>query len=115
MTPIRRRSTATSSGRSRRSKCGIARLSTSSRRLPHEGRHMRVVEIRDEAGLVALREPWTALIESMPSATTFVTWEWMSAWWAAYGKAGDLRVLTAHDDQGILRGIAPLCCRSGQQ
>jgi peptidoglycan/xylan/chitin deacetylase (PgdA/CDA1 family)/CelD/BcsL family acetyltransferase involved in cellulose biosynthesis len=67
-----------------------------------------VVEIRDEAGLRELRSEWDALLRESASATTFNTWEWTTAWWSAYGRPGELRILTALDDRGIVRGIAPL-------
>lgn len=69
---------------------------------------MRVEEIRDEAGLRDLRPAWDILLQATPAATTFQTWQWAAAWWSAYGKAGELRVLAALDDKGVLRGIAPL-------
>ena len=50
----------------------------------------------------------TACSNASAAGTTFLTWEWLSAWWAAYGAPSDLRVLTAVDDGGTLRGIAPL-------
>jgi len=36
----------------------------------------------------------------------------MQAWWSAYGRPGELRVLAAFDEDGALRGILPL--RSGR-
>src|ERR1019366_9095110 len=35
--------------------------------------------------------------------------------WFSYGKAGELRVLAAFDDAGVLRGIAPLRSESGRR
>ena len=69
---------------------------------------MRVVEIRTEAELQALKPAWDALLCESASDTIFLTWEWVTSWWAAYGKPGELRILAAFDDQDVLRGIAPL-------
>jgi peptidoglycan/xylan/chitin deacetylase (PgdA/CDA1 family)/CelD/BcsL family acetyltransferase involved in cellulose biosynthesis len=69
---------------------------------------MKITEICDRAELERLQPLWNPLLAQSASATTFLTWEWLTAWWSAYGRAGDLRVLTAVDDDGRLRGIAPL-------
>jgi peptidoglycan/xylan/chitin deacetylase (PgdA/CDA1 family)/CelD/BcsL family acetyltransferase involved in cellulose biosynthesis len=69
---------------------------------------MKIVEIRDRAEWERLQPLWNPLLAQSASATTFLTWEWVTAWWSAYGRAGDLRMLTAVDDDGRLRGIAPL-------
>jgi len=73
---------------------------------------MKFVELRTEADVHALRDAWTTLLAATPSHTTFQTWEWMQAWWSAYGRPGELRVLAAFDEDGALRGILPL--RSGR-
>ena len=69
---------------------------------------MRVEEIRQEAEFQKLRGAWNALVCSSASRTIFLTWEWMAAWWSAYGTPGKLRIFAAYDDSGALRGIAPL-------
>ena len=73
---------------------------------------MRVVEIRDEAGLRQLAPAWAALLRESASNTIFLTPEWVTAWWSAYGTPGELRILTVFDDSGVLRGIAPLRSRT---
>jgi CelD/BcsL family acetyltransferase involved in cellulose biosynthesis/peptidoglycan/xylan/chitin deacetylase (PgdA/CDA1 family) len=69
---------------------------------------MKIVEIREEAEWRKLQPVWNALVVESDSATLFLTWEWMSAWWSAYGTPGSLNILVALDESGILRGIAPL-------
>lgn len=80
---------------------------------------MTITEIRDEGQFEQLRGAWSALLEKAACVSTFVTWEWAYAWWRAYGTPGDLRILTAADEDGTLIGIAPLrrCLvkRFGQQ
>ena len=72
---------------------------------------MKVVEIRQEAELLRLRSAWERLLGECASNTIFLTWEWITAWWSVYGKAGELRVLAAFDENDVLRGIAPLRSR----
>ena len=69
---------------------------------------MIVREIRRENELHALRPAWNDLLRQSGSGSTFLTWEWMTAWWSKYGRPGDLRIATAFDSGGVLRGIAPL-------
>jgi peptidoglycan/xylan/chitin deacetylase (PgdA/CDA1 family)/CelD/BcsL family acetyltransferase involved in cellulose biosynthesis len=69
---------------------------------------LTVAEIRDQAGWERLALAWNPLLERSASATTFLTWEWVTGWWSVYGNSPDLRILTALDDGGVLRGIAPL-------
>lgn len=69
---------------------------------------MNVGEVRDRTEFQRLKPAWNALLAESASATTFLTWEWLTAWWSAYGHAPDLRILTATDDSGVLRGIAPM-------
>jgi CelD/BcsL family acetyltransferase involved in cellulose biosynthesis len=56
----------------------------------------------------ALRADWDALVTADPTASVFLTWEWLHSWWEVYGAKRQLFVLLAKDDQGRLRGIAPL-------
>src|SRR6476660_5886885 len=69
---------------------------------------MKVIEIRSEAEWQSLRSGWDTLLLDSASGSTFLTYEWATAWWQAYGRPGELRILVASDDAGVLRGIAPL-------
>jgi len=69
---------------------------------------MKVVEIRRPEELRELRPAWDSLVCASASRSIFLTWEWMTAWWSAYGGESRLRVWAAFDDDRILRGIAPL-------
>jgi CelD/BcsL family acetyltransferase involved in cellulose biosynthesis/peptidoglycan/xylan/chitin deacetylase (PgdA/CDA1 family) len=69
---------------------------------------MKVIEIRDAAGFAELRPLWDGLLERSTSASIFLTWEWMSAWWSAYGPADGLRVFLITDEFGRPAGIAPM-------
>jgi peptidoglycan/xylan/chitin deacetylase (PgdA/CDA1 family)/CelD/BcsL family acetyltransferase involved in cellulose biosynthesis len=69
---------------------------------------MKVIEIRQEAELAGLRDAWNGLLRASGSDTIFLTWEWLTAWWSAYGVPGELRILLFREDSGELVGIAPL-------
>jgi peptidoglycan/xylan/chitin deacetylase (PgdA/CDA1 family)/CelD/BcsL family acetyltransferase involved in cellulose biosynthesis len=69
---------------------------------------MKVVEFHHESDLERLKPEWERLLCESASNTIFLTWEWMMAWWSAYGMPGELRILAALDEAGALRGIAPL-------
>jgi CelD/BcsL family acetyltransferase involved in cellulose biosynthesis/peptidoglycan/xylan/chitin deacetylase (PgdA/CDA1 family) len=68
---------------------------------------MKIKEIRSEAELRALRPAWEGLLRTSPANTIFLSWEWVTAWWEAYGQSRDLDILAAFDEAGVLRGIAP--------
>ncbi len=76
---------------------------------------MKTIEIRDENEFERLRPEWDELLAASTSRTVFSTFDWASAWWSAYGVPGTLRILTAFDDEGRLRGIAPLRSRKLSQ
>ena len=76
---------------------------------------MRVVQIQSETELRGLKPAWDALLRESASNTIFLTWEWVTAWWSAYGKPGELRILAAFDDGDVLRGIAPLRCGTARK
>ena len=69
---------------------------------------MKVVEVRHVTELDRLQPSWNEVLRVSGSNTIFLTWEWLTSWWSAYGSGDDLWVLAAYDDDGVLRGIAPL-------
>jgi peptidoglycan/xylan/chitin deacetylase (PgdA/CDA1 family)/CelD/BcsL family acetyltransferase involved in cellulose biosynthesis len=69
---------------------------------------MRVVEIRDKAGLQDIEAQWQTLLSGSASDTLFLTREWLGAWAQSYSSSDDLYVLAAFDDSGTLHGLAPL-------
>jgi peptidoglycan/xylan/chitin deacetylase (PgdA/CDA1 family)/CelD/BcsL family acetyltransferase involved in cellulose biosynthesis len=73
-----------------------------------EGNGMRIVEVCREAELAELRPQWERLLAESASDTIFLTWEWVTTWWAAYGAPGELYILLAVNEAGVVRGIAPL-------
>src|SRR5215217_8094964 len=75
---------------------------------------MKLVEYRQESSFEELRPAWKALLSESGSDTIFLTPEWIEAWWQSYGTPGELRITAAYDEQGILRGIAPLRARTAR-
>src|SRR5262249_26402145 len=65
---------------------------------------IRVVD--SAAGFAALGPAWDALHERAAATSVFAGHDWMHTWWRTYGR-GHLRVLIAHDDEGI-HGVLPL-------
>lgn len=76
---------------------------------------MRIVEVRSKADLAGLETHWQRLLAVSASDTIFLTWEWTTAWWTAYGAQDGLYILLAFDDDNVLRGIAPLHRRNVQR
>jgi peptidoglycan/xylan/chitin deacetylase (PgdA/CDA1 family)/CelD/BcsL family acetyltransferase involved in cellulose biosynthesis len=52
---------------------------------------------------------WNLLLKQSASDTFFLTWEWISSWWNAYGTGMTPFVLAAWEN-GNLTGLAPFCC-----
>jgi CelD/BcsL family acetyltransferase involved in cellulose biosynthesis/peptidoglycan/xylan/chitin deacetylase (PgdA/CDA1 family) len=69
---------------------------------------MKLVELRHATDLENLKPGWSALLEESVAHSIFVTPEWLTAWWSAYGNGREIRILAAYDDGGVLRGLGPL-------
>jgi CelD/BcsL family acetyltransferase involved in cellulose biosynthesis len=54
----------------------------------------------------ALRKEWNPLVLRSTSNRIFGTWEWNSTWWRAY-LPGELLVVTCHNEDDLLVGLAP--------
>jgi CelD/BcsL family acetyltransferase involved in cellulose biosynthesis len=59
----------------------------------------------DEAEV--LERAWNELLAQSAARTIFLTWEWMKAWWGAFGAHRDLVLLTLTDTDGKLAVIVP--------
>jgi peptidoglycan/xylan/chitin deacetylase (PgdA/CDA1 family)/CelD/BcsL family acetyltransferase involved in cellulose biosynthesis len=55
-----------------------------------------------------LRDRWNPLLAQSATDTFFLSWEWLSSWWTAYGQGKSPFVIAAWDNQELV-GIAPLC------
>lgn len=69
---------------------------------------------KDTSGFDALREEWNPLVRCSVTNTLFLTWEWQTAWWDAFGAGRSLYLLAMRDDAGSLVGIAPLFHQDSQ-
>jgi CelD/BcsL family acetyltransferase involved in cellulose biosynthesis len=69
---------------------------------------LRVRVYRNLGELEKLAPAWETLLSVYPLATTFCTWEWLSAWWRAFGGDRELLVLGFFAGNSELVGLAPL-------
>jgi len=67
---------------------------------------LRIYRTLDE--LQEIRPQWEDLLSSYPLSTTFSTWEWLSAWWRAFGGNQELLVIGAFNFESRLIGLLPL-------
>ncbi len=51
---------------------------------------------------------WNPVLKQSASDTFFLTWEWLSSWWHAYGEGKTPFVLAAWENERLV-GLAPLC------
>jgi CelD/BcsL family acetyltransferase involved in cellulose biosynthesis len=69
---------------------------------------LKLEKFDDWSALEQLSSQWNELVSASLSNDFFLTWEWLSCWWKAYGDAKELFVLVCSDDEGKIIGIAPL-------
>lgn len=70
---------------------------------------LSVKEINTQNEFSRLKEDWTTLLKKSRSDTVFLTWGWMHTWWECFKGGKQLYILTVHDENNDLIGIAPLC------
>ncbi len=71
--------------------------------------HLRFRVVTSESGLTALAPHWDALLERCAVRTPFMTWDWVSLWWAEHHKGARLCVAVVEDARGgAPLAIAPL-------
>lgn len=59
-----------------------------------------------------LREPWQALFEQCPDASSFLSWEWVSTWWHHFHDGRQAYIVTLSDGV-VVQAIAPLLISRG--
>jgi CelD/BcsL family acetyltransferase involved in cellulose biosynthesis/peptidoglycan/xylan/chitin deacetylase (PgdA/CDA1 family) len=69
---------------------------------------MRVDRISTYRDLCALKSEWNKLVQRSSADSVFLTWEWLTSWWMAYGSGKELFILVARGEIGECLGIAPL-------
>jgi predicted N-acyltransferase len=68
---------------------------------------LTVTMIDDVREFTALENEWHELLQSSRSDNPFLTWEWLHAWWAQFGRPDTLRLIVVRSG-GTLVAIAPL-------
>lgn len=68
---------------------------------------IKIEKIDDFQQLVSIKEQWNNLLSRSQVNTIFQTFEWISAWWKAFGEDYKLFVLLIKRDDELI-GIAPL-------
>ena len=68
-----------------------------------------VKKINNQNEFLRLKEDWNVLLKKSKCDTIFLTWEWMYAWWECFKDNKQLFILTVHEENENLVGIAPLC------
>ncbi len=53
-------------------------------------------------------ETWSGLLARAATPVLFLTWQWQSHWWRAFGGGRLLRLLAVSESSGQLRGLLPL-------
>ncbi len=68
---------------------------------------------RDPRRLEALRAEWSALFDAAADPSPFLSWEWLAAWWRAFGGRHEPWILEARDGAGALAGLLLLAGGAG--
>lgn len=68
---------------------------------------IEITEINDFDEMLALENDWDRLLDTSPSKTIFMTFEWITNWWKYHGEGKDLMVLLAKSKENLI-GMAPL-------
>ena len=58
-------------------------------------------------------ETWNGLLTRSAVPTVFLTWQWQTNWWNAFGQGRELRLLQVTDGSGQLVGLLPLYAEPG--
>ncbi len=84
-------------------------MNTLRKTVPMEGNHtLTVTEYTEATAFEALASRWDALLEQCTTRTPFFTWQWQKLWWNCWKQNHHLRIITVGEENGRLRGIAPL-------
>jgi CelD/BcsL family acetyltransferase involved in cellulose biosynthesis len=67
---------------------------------------MRIQACTSAEQLAQLRGPWNALLAKAAENTPFLTHEWITAWWRAFGSGSPMYVITAWEDDELV-AVAP--------
>ncbi|MCS6834703.1 MAG: GNAT family N-acetyltransferase [Anaerolineae bacterium] len=68
---------------------------------------MKLATHTNDAAFDRLRDEWNALVYRSQANSVFSLWEWHFHWWQSY-QPGELHIVTFHDTDHQLVGLAPL-------
>jgi CelD/BcsL family acetyltransferase involved in cellulose biosynthesis len=74
---------------------------------------LTVCSSHDPRRLAALRTEWSALFDAAKEPSPFLSWEWLEAWWRAFGGRREPWILEARDGRGALAGLLLLAGGAG--
>lgn len=75
---------------------------------------LRPIVVDNDEGFDSLRDQWERLVLATPSATPFHSWAWCRAYWRNLAPSGSqLRIFLVRDEDGDLRGLAPMFIQPG--
>ncbi len=77
---------------------------------PSSTSQLRVETINSVDALEPLRERWNALVRRSRQNVPFLTYEWLTTWWRAFGRETDPQVVTVWQGDDLV-GIAPMTFR----
>ena len=68
---------------------------------------------RDPVRIAELQAEWSALFDAAADPSPFLSWEWLEAWWRAFGARREIWILEARDGAGALAGLLALVGGTG--
>src|SRR5689334_24585270 len=75
---------------------------------------LKVTVCRAWSELELIRAEWNALLLQCAGPSIFLTPEWMSSWWHAFGSNRELAAIIFRDGTKVV-GMAPLYCESSRR
>jgi len=75
---------------------------------------LKVTVCRAWSELELIRAEWNALLLQCAGPSIFLTPEWMSSWWPAFGSNRELAAIIFRDGTNVV-GMAPLYCESSRR
>lgn len=75
--------------------------------------NFKIELIEEYASFQKLAGEWNPLLGQSSANGVFLTWEYLTTWWEAYGTDYELYVLAARNDSDELVGVAPMMIGKG--
>ena len=81
---------------------------------PNPTTRLEVIRITSKKDFHDLKEKWSDLLSASRADNFFLTWDWMFHWWEVYREGKELFLLVLKDQEGNMRGLAPLYLRTAK-